>query len=182
MATVGYVRVSTQQQSLDQQFDALGKAGVERFYQDQESGAAPDRAGLKAMMDYVREGDTVVVCALDRLGRTLTGVVKTIDELQSRGVILRSLRESVDFGTPTGRMIGAVFGALAQYERELMLERVAAAREAARIRGRLTGRPPALTREGVLAARQMREGGMSVPSIAGQLGVSKATVYRALQP
>src|SRR3954454_20001753 len=124
MAIVGYVRVSTQKQSLDQQLDALERVGVDRVYQDQESGAAPDRAGLKAMMDFVREGDTVVVCALDRLGRTLTGVVKTIVELQNRGVVLKSLRESVDSGHPSGRQVGAVFAALAQYERELMLERV----------------------------------------------------------
>jgi DNA invertase Pin-like site-specific DNA recombinase len=180
MAHIGYVRVSTHQQTLDQQYDALTAAGVARFYADEMSGAVDDRPGLRALLDFAREGDTVTVVALDRLGRTLTSVIRTIDELHERGIVLKSLREQVDFGTATGRLMAAVFASLAEFERTLMLERVTAARAAARARGRNTGRPPALTRDGILAARQMREGGMAVPVIAKQLGVSKATVYRAL--
>jgi DNA invertase Pin-like site-specific DNA recombinase len=180
MTHLGYVRVSTTQQTLDQQYDALSAAGVERFYEDSMSGAVDDRPGLKAMLDYAREGDAVTVVALDRLGRSLPSIIKTIDDLQGRGIVVKSLREGVDFSTSVGRMVAGIFASLAEYERSLINERVAAAREAARIRGRNTGRPPALTCEGAAAARQMREGGMPVPGIAKQLGVSKATVYRVL--
>jgi DNA invertase Pin-like site-specific DNA recombinase len=160
MTHLGYVRVSTTQQTLDQQFDALTAAGVERFYADEMSGAVDERPGLRALIEYARPGDVVTVVALDRLGRSLPSIIKTIDDLQARGILIRSLREGVDFSTAVGRMVAGIFASLAEYERSLIKERVAAAREAARIRGRNTGRPPALTREGVL--------------------VSRATVYRAL--
>lgn len=178
---IGYVRVSTTDQHLDAQYDALTAAGVTRFYEDRMSGAVDDRPGLTALLAWARPGDVITVVALDRLGRSLSSIIRTIDELQERGIAVRSLRESVDFSTPVGRMIAGVFASLAEYERRLMHERVAAAREAAKARGRLTGRPRALTNEQVLVARQMREAEVPVPTIAITLGVSKATVYRAFQ-
>jgi DNA invertase Pin-like site-specific DNA recombinase len=144
------------------------------------SGARNDRPGLAELLNYAREGDTITVVALDRLGRSLSHVISTIDCLQARGVVLRSLREGIDYSTSTGRMVAGIFAALAEYERSLINERAAAAREAARARGRQVGRPRALTDETAALARQMRAGGVPVPQIAQQLRVSSATVYRML--
>ncbi len=140
---LGYARVSTRKQTIDQQIDALVAAGVdpERIYTDMLSGARQDRPGLTALLQYAREGDTIVVVALDRLGRSLGHMVKTIEELQACKINLRSLREGIDFATATGRLQAAIFSAMAEYERELIRERAAAAREAAQARGRHVGRP-----------------------------------------
>jgi DNA invertase Pin-like site-specific DNA recombinase len=177
---LGYARVSTSKQSTDQQIDALVAAGVdpERIYTDVLSGAKHDRPGLAALLDYCREGDTIVVVALDRLGRSLSHMVKTISDLQDRGVNLRSIREGIDFSTPTGRLQAAIFSAMAEYERELIRERAAAARQAAAARGRHVGRPRALNPSQAETARRMREGGFDITTIAKTLGVSRATVYR----
>ena len=104
MSVVGYARVSTDHQSLDQQHDALTATGCERIFTDKLSGVREDRPGLAALLDYTRAGDIVVVAALDRLGRSLSGVIRTVESLTERGVLLRSLREGVDYSTPTGRM------------------------------------------------------------------------------
>lgn len=122
----------------------------------------------------------MVVVALDRLGRSLTGIIETIAELQERGISLVSLRENLDFTTPTGKMMAAIFAALSEYEVDLKAERAAAAREAAAARGRHTGRPRSLTGDQVGLARRMRESGESVGTIAETLKVSRATLYRAL--
>lgn len=175
---LGYARVSTTQQTLDQQLDALSRAGVDRVFQDKMSGTREDRPGLRALMEYAREGDTVTVVALDRLGRSLPGIIRTIDQLQQAGVPIRSLREGVDFATPVGRMVAGIFASLAEYERTLIAERAAAAREAARVRGRQTGRPRALTDEQAALARRMRDGGEPIAVIANTLRTSRATVYR----
>ncbi len=175
---LGYARVSTTQQTLDHQLDALKAAGVERVFQDKMSGTRDDRPGLKALMEYAREGDAVTVVALDRLGRSLPGIIRTIDELQQAGIVIRSLREGVDFATPVGRMVAGIFASLAEYERTLIAERAASAREAARVRGRHTGRPRALTDEQAALARRMRESGEHIAVIAKTLGCSRATVYR----
>lgn len=131
------------------------------------------------MLDQVRAGDTVVV-ALDRLGRSLSGVIRTIETLTERGVLLRSLREGIDYSTATGRMLAGVFAALAGYERERMHERAAAAREAARLRGRHTGWPPKLTAGQAREFQALRAGGESINDLARTFGVSRATVYRTL--
>lgn len=175
---LGYARVSTDQQTLDQQLDALSAAGVEKVFTDKLSGARDDRPGLKELLGYAREGDIVTVVALDRLGRSLSGIIQTIDDLQRAGVPVRSLRENVDFSTPMGRMVAGVFASLAEYERSLINERAAAAREAARRRGRQTGRPRALDNEQAAIARRMREAGEPIPAIAKTFGVSRATIYR----
>jgi len=179
---LGYARVSTDPQSLDQQLDALVAAGVDekRIYTDKMSGSRTDRPGLAMLLDVAREGDTIVVVALDRLGRSMMHVIETIEVLNARGIVLRSLRESIDFSTPTGKMMAAVFAAMAEYERDLIKERAASARAAASARGKQTGRPRALTDDQVRLARRMHESGENITTIGKTLGVSRATVYRVI--
>ncbi len=180
MSVLGYARVSTDHQSLEAQHDALTAAGCERIFTDKLSGARDDRPGLAALLDYVRSGDTVTVVALDRLGRSLSAVIRTIERLTEDQVLLRSLREGIDYSTSTGRMLAGIFAALAEYERELIHERAATARAAARLRGRHTGRPPRLT------PTQIRQGAHCVPAgnpstkLVRTFEVSRATIYRAL--
>ncbi len=179
MAVIGYARVSTDHQSLEAQHDALTAAGCERIFTDKLSGARDDRSGLAALLDYVRAGDTVTVVALDRLGRSLSAVIRTIERLTEDQVLLRSLREGIDYSTSTGRMLAGIFAALAEYERELIHER-AAARAAARLRGRHTGRPPRLTPTQTHQVQSLRTGGESITALVRTFGVSRATIYRAL--
>ncbi|WOI90291.1 recombinase family protein [Rhodococcus qingshengii] len=177
---VGYARVSTGHQTLDGQHDALNIAGADRIFDDVMSGTRSDRPGLAAALDYVREGDTLVVPALDRLGRSLVDTINTLDALRKRGIYVRALREGIDTSTPAGRMVAGVFASLAELERELIHERAAVAREAAKARGKQTGRPKALTNEQVGVARRMRENGESVATITKTLGISRATFYRVM--
>jgi DNA invertase Pin-like site-specific DNA recombinase len=181
MALIGYARVSTSKQTIDQQTDALNAAGVERIFSDKLSGARNDRPGLAALLDYVRPGDTVVVVALDRLGRSLSGVIKTIETLQQSGILLRSLREGIDTSTSAGRMVANLFASLAEYERELINERSAVAREAAAARGKQTGRPRAMSNDQAAMACRMRANGESIADICSTLKVSRATLYRVLK-
>lgn len=177
-ATYGYARVSTGQQTLDQQDDALRAAGCTKLFSDKLSGARVDRPGLAECLDQLREGDTLVVVALDRLGRSTRSVLQTLAELHERGIVVRSLRESLDFSTPLGQAVATIMAALAEMELALIRERAAAAREAARARGRQVGRPPALTPEKAALARRMRESGEAITTIASTLGCSRATIYR----
>lgn len=181
MTSIGYARVSTGHQHPAAQADALTAAGCERVFTDSASGISPDRPGLAALVDHVRPGDVVVVTALDRLGRSLTGVIATIETLTEHGVLLRSLREGIDYSTPTGKMLAAIFAALAGYERELMHERAAAARAAARARGQRTGRPARLSLAQARQIRSLRAGGEAVTALAATFAVSRATIYRTLQ-
>jgi DNA invertase Pin-like site-specific DNA recombinase len=178
-AQLGYARVSTSHQTLDQQHDALRTAGVERIFDDKMSGASQARPGLAALLDYSREGDTVTVVALDRLGRSLSGVISTIEQLADRGILIRSLREGIDYSTPVGRMIAGIFAALAEYERTLINERAAAARAAARARGRPVGRKRVMSSAQIEQARVLRSKGMSVAEVCAILQVSRATLYRS---
>jgi DNA invertase Pin-like site-specific DNA recombinase len=148
-------------------------------FTDKISGTRDDRPGLAALLDYAREGDTVVVVALDRLGRSLAGIVRTVETLREREVMLRSLREGIDYSTAVGRMVAGIFAALAEYERELIHERAAVARQAARARGKQTGRPRALTSDQIRLAHRMREAGESVSTICITLRVARSTLYRA---
>jgi len=145
---LGYARVSTAHQSLDQQTDALTAAGVDpaRVYSDKLSGASTreQRPGLAALLDYAREGDAIVVVGIDRLGRNAAEVMSTIRELGERGIVLRSIREGIDTSNATGRMVAGVLASLAELELELGRERRSAAREARRSRGQAIGRPKAL--------------------------------------
>jgi len=182
MALLGYARVSTERQSLEQQHDALTAAGVDprHIYTDKRSGARDDRKGLDALLKYAREGDTVVVVALDRLGRSLAGIIRTIETLTNAGVQLRSLREGIDSTTAMGRFLTGIFGSLAEYERTLINERSEAAREARRARGQNIGRPKALTADQARQVRALRDAGEGVPALCATFGASRATIYRAL--
>ncbi|UMB71419.1 recombinase family protein [Mycobacterium paraterrae] len=181
---LGYARVSTGHQSLDQQVDALTAAGVDdaRVYSDKLSGTSTreQRPGLAALLDYAREGDAIVVVGIDRLGRNSAEVMTTIRELSERGIVLRSLREGIDTSNATGRMVAGVLASLAELELELGRERRTAAREARRARGQSIGRPKVLDRSKSALAQRMHASGESASTIATTLGVSRATVYRAL--
>jgi len=180
MEKLGYVRVSTDKQSLTQQLDALRALGVERIFQDKMSGALHDRPGLDALLAYARPGDSVTVVALDRLGRSMSHVLRTVEDLQQRGIIVVSLRENLDLSTPIGTFVAGIMVSLAQYERSLIAERAAAGRAVAKAQGRLTGRPRVLTDDQEALARRMRSSGEAIPTIALALGVSRATIYRVI--
>jgi DNA invertase Pin-like site-specific DNA recombinase len=181
---LGYARVSTGHQSLDQQVDALTAAGVDaaRVYSDRLSGTSTreQRPGLAALLDYARPGDAIVVVGIDRLGRNAAEVMTTIRELGERDIVLRSLREGIDTTNATGRMVAGVLASLAELELELGRERRAAAREARRARGQHIGRPKALNHKKAALAQRMHVSGESAGTIAATLGVSRATVYRVL--
>jgi DNA invertase Pin-like site-specific DNA recombinase len=176
--TIGYARVSTAAQDLDPQLDKLREAGCTRIYSDKISGVRADRPGLTGCLDRLRPGDTLVIIGLDRLGRSVLQVVGTLNELHERGIVVRSIREGIDLSTPSGKMVATVFAAVAELERELIKERTASARDAARARGRQTGRPPVLTSEQAALARRMRQAGEPIAVVARILGCSRATVYR----
>src|SRR4029077_14714317 len=156
---LGYARVSTTHQSLDQQMDALHAAGgdPERIYRDKLSGtsAREQRPGLAALLDYARQGDAIVVVGIDRLGRNAAEVMMTIRDLGDRGIVLRSLREGIDTSNATGRMVAGVLASLAELELELGKERRTAAREARRARGQAIGRPKALDASKAALAQRM---------------------------
>ena len=181
---LGYMRVSTDHQSLDAQADALTAAGVDpdRLYNDKLTGTSTreQRPGLAALLDYARPGDTIVVSGIDRLGRNAAEVMLTIRDLGQHDVTIRSLREGIDTSNATGRMIAGVLASLAELELELGRERRTAAREARRARGQHIGRPKALDNDQTALVRRMRASGEPAPVIAKTLGVSRATVYRAL--
>ncbi len=183
-AQLGYARISTLHQSLDQQVDALTAAGVDpnRVYSDKLSGTSTreQRPGLAALLDYARPRDAIVVAGIDRLGRNAAEVMSTIRELGERGIVLRSLREGIDTTNATGRMIAGVLASLAELELELGKERRAAAREARRARGQAIGRPKALDKSKAALARRMHASGEPVTTIAAALKVSRATVYRVI--
>jgi len=181
---LGYARVSTGHQSLDQQLDALTAAGVDanRIYSDKLSGTSTreQRSGMAALLDYARPGDAIVVVGIDRLGRNAAEVMTTIRELGERSIVLRSLREGIDTSNATGRMVAGVLASLAELELELGRERRTAAREARRARGQAIGRPKALDESKASLARRMHAAGEPVSVIGHTLGVSRATVYRVL--
>ncbi len=181
---LGYARVSTAHQSLDQQLDALTEAGVgpDRIYKDKLSGTSTreQRPGLAALLDYARPGDGIVVVGIDRLGRNAAEVMATIRDLAEREIVLHSLREGIDSSNATGRMIAGVLASLAELELELGRERRAAARESRRARGQHIGRPKALDNAKAALAQRMHLAGEPVLTIANTLGVSRATVYRVL--
>jgi DNA invertase Pin-like site-specific DNA recombinase len=181
---LGYARVSTEHQSLDQRVDALAAAGVgqSRVYSDKLSGTSTrqQRPGLAALLDYARPGDAIVVVGIDRLGRNAAEVMTTIRELGERDIALRSLREGIDTSNATGRMVAGVLASLAELELELGRERRTAAREARRARGQSIGRPKALDASKTKLAQRMHTSGESAATIAATLGVSRATVYRVL--
>jgi DNA invertase Pin-like site-specific DNA recombinase len=178
---IGYARVSTNQQDEALQLDAFKMASVDRVFIDRASGSLSDRPGLSGALECARPGDTLVVWRLDRLSRSLRHLLDTVALLEQRGVAFLSLTEAIDTSTPGGKLVFHIFGALAEFERDLIRERTRAGLAAARARGRTGGRPTVWTAEKLAAARGMRAAGTyDVASIARVLGVSRASVYRAL--
>jgi len=179
---VGYARVSTHEQNLTLQTDALEEAGCRKIFRDQVSGASTDRPGLRAALEYLREGDTLLVWRLDRLGRSLKELIEIVAGLEKQGIGFKSLQESIDTTTSGGRLIFHVFGALAEFERNLIRERTQAGLKAARARGRKGGRPKALDDKKIaLAYRLYDERKHTVREICQILGISKPTLYAYLQ-
>src|SRR6187401_2830987 len=178
---IGYARVSTGEQTLALQLDALTTAGCGKVYQETASGAKAERPVLADVLGYVRKGDTLVVWRLDRLGRSLRHLIEVVGALAERGVGFKSLTEQIDTTTPGGKLVFHVFGALAEFERDLIRERTHAGLAAARARGRLGGRPKGLSRPAeatALAAETLyREGQLSVQQIAAKLHIAKSTLY-----
>lgn len=179
---IGYARVSTAEQTVALQEDALKQAGCERIFRDVLSGGATDRPGLREAMAYARSGDVLVVWKLDRLGRSLVHLIQMMQDLQARGVGFRSLQEHMDTTTPGGQLIFHIFGALAEFERSLIRERTRAGLDAARVRGRVGGRPRRLSPEQIrMAQRLMANPDTTATEVAAALHVSRATLYRALK-
>jgi|SRR5579875_545441 len=179
---VGYARVSTDDQTLALQTDALEAAGAERIFSDTISGAKAERPGLTQALDILREGDLLVVWRLDRLGRTLSQLITLINQLDERGVGFRSLTEQIDTTTSGGKLIFHIFGALAEFERNLIRERTQAGLKAARARGRQGGRPKKLDERKAQMAQQLyNDRGNSIEDICKTLGISRATLYRYIR-
>ena len=176
---LGYARVSTEDQSLDLQRDALRKAGTERIYEEKESGGKVERPELLKLLDTLRPGDTLVVWRLDRLGRSLKHLIQTIEELEARGVGFQSVTETIDTTTPNGKLIFHIFAALAEFERALIRERTKAGIKAARARGRNGGRPKTMDEQKKRQAQILRDDPtQSVAGICKTLNISRTTFYR----
>ena len=178
---LGYARVSTTEQKAHLQTDALKKAGCIRVWTDKASGSLDHRPKLEAVLDHLRPGDTLVVWRLDRLGRNLRHLIATVNDLTAGGVAFKSLTEGIDTTTTAGRLTFHLFGALAEFERELIRERTVAGLAAARARGRSGGRPRVMTPEKLAVARQMYNSRRhNLATIAATVGVSRSTLYRHL--
>src|SRR5215210_8161672 len=175
---IGYARVSTQDQTLNLQKDALEKLGCNKIFTDTASGAKVERIGLEEALEYVREGDTLVVWRLDRLGRSLKHLIETITELNNRKIGFKSIQESIDTTTSGGKLVFHIFGALAEFERDIIRERTQAGLEAARSRGRFGGPKYKLTPKQVEIARQLWASKTPIKEICQTLGISRATFYR----
>jgi len=182
---IGYARVSTKDQNLDLQLDALTRSGCEKIYREKISGASKERPELQKMLENIREGDVIVIWKLDRLGRSLRHLVEIVNDLMIKKVGLQSLNDPIDTTTPQGRLAFNIFGSLAEFEREVIRERTRAGLEAARSRGRQGGRPKGLSdkaqQKAMVAETLYKEQKLTVQQIAEQLHISKATLYSYLR-
>jgi DNA invertase Pin-like site-specific DNA recombinase len=182
---IGYARVSTNEQTLDLQKDALEKIGCTKIFSDVVSGAKAERKGLEEALEYVRAGDTLVVWRLDRLGRSLKHLIETITRLNNRKIGFKSITENIDTTTSGGKLIFHIFGALAEFERDIIRERTNAGLTAARARGRLGGRPKAQTlntpKKVVLAQSLYDNKNNTIEEICKTLHISRATLYRYIK-
>jgi len=176
---IGYARVSTLDQSLDLQLDALRKAGCERIFSETGTGAKSDRPQLSEALAFARQKDTLVVWKLDRLGRSVKHLIDTVNDLKERGIGFRSLQENLDTTTSSGKLLFHVVGALAEFERDIIRERTNAGLLAARARGRLGGRPRVLnTKQIQMAKALLQDRQNSINDVCMTLGVSRSTLYR----
>ena len=175
---IGYARVSTPEQDLTLQLDALREAGCERTFTDKASGAKANRAGLAEALSHARSGDVIVVWKLDRLGRTMKGLVDLAAELADRGIGFRSLTDGIDTAGTAGKLVFHIMAAMAEMERDLNRERTTAALIVARREGRVGGRRTVMTPKRLEAARKLLAGGMTVREVAPAIGVSVPTLYR----
>ena len=178
---IGYARVSKDEQNLDLQTDALTAAGVEKFFTDKMSGAKADRKGLADALSHLRKGDVLVVWKLDRLGRGTLQLMLLLNELHERGIDFRSLTEGIDTTTSFGRFYFTMAAALAQLERDRLIERTRAGLVAAKARGRTGGRKPKLLPDQVEMARGLLESGKPPRDVTRAFGVGRSTLYRALK-
>lgn len=182
---IGYARVSTKEQSLDLQEDALRKEGCEKIYSERICGTKSERPKLKEMILQLRQGDIIVVWKLDRLGRSLRDLVNLIAQFQDLGVGFKSLQDNIDTTTPTGKLTFHLFAALAEFERDIISTRTKAGLEAARARGRKGGRPKGLSKKAQdkarLAESLYKEKQRSIKEICSHLSISKPTLYRYLR-
>src|SRR6059058_4990746 len=179
---IGYARVSTQDQTLNLQKDALEKIGCKKIFTDTASGAKAERHGLDAAISYVREGDTLVVWRLDRLGRSLKHLIETITNLNNRKIGFKSIQENIDTTTSGGKLVFHIFGALAEFERDIIKERTQAGLQAAIARGRKGGRPKAKAlntpKKIILAQSLYNDKNNTIDEICKTLNISRATLYR----
>lgn len=175
---IGYARVSTQDQNLDLQSEALTKAGCEKIFNDKISGSRAERPGLTKALEMLREGDTLVVWKLDRLGRSVKNLVDLVGELHQQGIQFKSLTDAIDTGTPSGRFFFHVMASLAEMERELTVERTRAGLEVARQLGRKGGRRRQMTESKIESAKKLLANGVPPRDVAMNLGVSVPTLYR----
>jgi DNA invertase Pin-like site-specific DNA recombinase len=178
---IGYARVSTVDQDLALQRDALRQAGCERIFEEAASGAKENRPELAKALDHMRKGDTLVVWKLDRLARSMKQLIETVAQLEAAGVKVRSITENLGTDSAGGRFVFHIFGALAEFERSLIRERTNAGLKAARARGRKGGRPKSMTAEDVQAAETLLNGNVGPTAVAKRMGVSRATLYRHLK-
>jgi DNA invertase Pin-like site-specific DNA recombinase len=179
---IGYARVSTNEQNLDLQLDALKKEGVKDpdIYTDKVTGTKADRPGLALALSHLRSGDTLVVWRLDRLARSLSNLIELVNKLAGQGIAFKSLTERIDTASATGKLVFHIFGALAEFERNLITERTLAGLSAARARGRLGGRPRLDPKSGkvALARKLYADKSTSIAEICKSLHISRATLYR----
>jgi len=178
---IGYARVSTKEQNTQLQIDALKKEDCEIIYEEKVSGGIKDRVELNQCLKSLRKGDVLIVWKLDRLGRSLQNLLEIINNLNERDVGFRSITESIDTTTTTGKLIFNIFGSLAEFERDLIKDRVNAGLEIARKHGRIGGRPSALTKEEQEIALTMRRGGALKSDIAKHFNVTRQTIYKILK-
>ncbi|MEK3977325.1 recombinase family protein [Psychrobacillus sp. FSL K6-2684] len=180
---IGYARVSTGLQNLDLQLDALTQYGCTKIFQDKMSGAKKQRPGLEEAIKYARKGDTLVVWRLDRLGRNMQDLIQIVNSLNTQGIGFHSLQENItmDKGNATGQLMFHLFAAFAEFERNLIEERSAAGRAAAKARGRLGGRPEKYGSKDIEMMKALIESGTPIKDVAERWGVSRTTIYRYLE-
>jgi DNA invertase Pin-like site-specific DNA recombinase len=180
MAIIGYARVSTEDQHLDAQLEQLHQAGCKKIYKEKASGVKVDRPQLAAMLDYVREGDTVVACKLDRIARSTKHLLEIVETLERKGVAFRVLNINLDTSSPTGKLMLTMLGAIATFEREMMLERQREGIAKAKEKGKYKGRKPTAREKAGQVVKLIAEG-RTKDAVAKELGIGVASVYRIVR-